>query len=92
MWAAADLRRRWRSLVVLGLLAGLSASLAIAALAGARRADTAFDRLRSRTNGADAVVFPSQVALVHRRLVQAAGAALRRGGRAVEPRVRQLAG
>jgi ABC-type lipoprotein release transport system permease subunit len=60
MWAQSDLRRRWRSLVVLGLLAGLSASLAIAAVAGSRRADTAFSRLRSRTNGADAVVFPSQ--------------------------------
>ena len=63
LWARADLRRRWRSLVVLGLLAGLSASLAIGALSGARRADTAFDRLRERTDGADAVVFPSQVAL-----------------------------
>ena len=71
LWARADLRRRWRSLVVLGLLAGLSASLAIAALSGARRADTAFDRLRERTDGADAVVFPSQVAALHRRLVRA---------------------
>jgi ABC-type lipoprotein release transport system permease subunit len=62
MWAGADLRRRWRSLVVLGILAGLSASLAIAAVAGSRRADTAFSRLRSRTDGADAVVFPSQSA------------------------------
>jgi hypothetical protein len=49
-------------LVVLGLLAGLSASLAMAAVAGSRRAETAFSRLRSRTNGADAVVFPSQSA------------------------------
>ncbi len=63
MWAANDLRRRWRSLVVLGLLAGLSAGLALAALAGARRADTAFDRLRIQTRGADAVVFTSQVEL-----------------------------
>jgi ABC-type lipoprotein release transport system permease subunit len=61
IWAATDLRRRWRSLVVLGLLAGLSGALAMAALAGSRRADTAFSRLRERTNGADAVVFPSQV-------------------------------
>ncbi|MBV9950882.1 MAG: ABC transporter permease, partial [Acidimicrobiia bacterium] len=60
MWARSDLRRRWRSLVVLGLLAGLSASLAIAAVAGSRRADTAFGRLRARTDGADAVIFPSQ--------------------------------
>ncbi|MDQ6696302.1 MAG: hypothetical protein M3Z46_02445 [Actinomycetota bacterium] len=60
MWARRDLRRRWLSLVVLGLLAGLSASLAMAAIAGARRADTAFDRLSTRTRAADAVVFPSQ--------------------------------
>src|SRR5262245_31573743 len=60
MWAASDLRRRWRALVVLGLLAGLSAPLAIAAVAGSRRAGTAISRLQSRTNGADAVVFPSQ--------------------------------
>ncbi len=60
MWARRDLRRRWLSLVVLGLLAGLSASLAMAAIAGARRADTAFNRLSSGTEAADAVVFPSQ--------------------------------
>ena len=63
MWAAADVRRRWRSLAVLGLIAGLSGALAMAALAGSRQADTAFDRLREQTNGADAVVFPSQIAL-----------------------------
>jgi hypothetical protein len=62
MWARRDLHRRWLSLVVLGLLAGLSASLAMAAIAGARRADTAFDRLSTRTSAADAVVFPSQSA------------------------------
>jgi ABC-type lipoprotein release transport system permease subunit len=47
--------------VVLGVLAGLGVSLAIAALSGARRADTAFARLTQRTTAADAVVFPSQV-------------------------------
>jgi ABC-type lipoprotein release transport system permease subunit len=47
--------------VVLGVLAGLSMSLAIAALSGARRADTAFARLTERTTAADTVVFPSQV-------------------------------
>lgn len=62
MWARRDLRRRWLSLVVLGLLAGLSAALAFASVAGARRADTAFDRLSTRTRAADAVVFPSQSA------------------------------
>jgi hypothetical protein len=61
MWARADMARRWRSLVVLGLLAGITAGLALAALAGARRTDTALARLRIRTHAADAVVFPSQV-------------------------------
>lgn len=60
-WARTDLRRRWKSLVVLGVLSGLAAGLAMAALAGARRTATAFTRLRSATNAADAVVFPSQV-------------------------------
>ena len=64
-WAAVDLRRRWRSLVVLGLLAGVTAGLAMAALAGARRTDTALARLRSHTDASDAVVFSSQVGAFH---------------------------
>ena len=65
LWANADVRRRWRSLVVLGLLAGLTASLAIAAFAGARRTDTALARLEKVTNAPDAVVFASQVLDLH---------------------------
>ena len=61
LWASTDLRRRWASLLVLGLIAGLTAGLALASLAGARRTDTAFDRLRDHTTAADAIVFPSQV-------------------------------
>ena len=34
-------------------------------LAGARRTDTALERLRQQTNAADAVVFPSQVGVAH---------------------------
>ena len=34
LWAGADVRRRWRSFVVLGLLAGITAGLAMAAFAG----------------------------------------------------------
>lgn len=60
-WARADLRSRWRSLVVLGVLAGLAAGLTLAALAGARRTDTALARLREHNNAPDAMVFPSQV-------------------------------
>jgi ABC-type lipoprotein release transport system permease subunit len=61
MWARADVRARLRSLVALGVLVGLTAGLAVAAFSGARRTDTAFARLRERTNAADAIVFPGQV-------------------------------
>ena len=63
-WARADLRARWRSLVALGLLVGAVGGLSAAALVGARRTHTSFDRLRDRTNAADAIVFPSQVGVV----------------------------
>ncbi len=64
-WARADLRARWVSLVALGLLAGVTAGFALAALAGAIRTDTALDRLRERERGADAIVFASQVGQIH---------------------------
>jgi ABC-type lipoprotein release transport system permease subunit len=64
-WATADVRRRWRSLVVLGLLAGVTASLAISAFAGARRTDTALARLDHVTNAPDAIIFASQVLDLH---------------------------
>src|SRR5829696_8679122 len=60
MWARADVRSRWRSLVALALLAGITAGVALAAVAGARRTDTALDRLRDETRAADAIVFASQ--------------------------------
>src|SRR6185436_9778883 len=44
LWVRADLRRRWRSWVVLGLLAGISVGLASAAVAGARRTESAAPR------------------------------------------------
>jgi ABC-type lipoprotein release transport system permease subunit len=51
--------------VVLGILAGVTAALAMAALAGARRTDTALARLRTDTNAADAIVFASQAGVPH---------------------------
>jgi ABC-type lipoprotein release transport system permease subunit len=60
-WARHDLRRRWLSLVALGLLAGMTVGFALAAFAGARRTSTALSRLRGTTVAADAIVFPSQV-------------------------------
>src|SRR4051812_13003288 len=59
-WAAADIRHRWRSLVVLGLLVGITAGFAIAAYIGARRSDTSLERLREQTVAADVTVFASQ--------------------------------
>jgi ABC-type lipoprotein release transport system permease subunit len=46
-------------------LIGLTAGFALSAWAGARRTDTALERLRVQTNAADAVVFPSQVGVTH---------------------------
>jgi FtsX-like permease family len=64
-WARVDLRARWRSLVVIGLLAGVTGGFALAAFSGARRSDTALARLRARTNASDAAVFASQSANAH---------------------------
>jgi hypothetical protein len=64
MWARREVRRRPVALVSLGLLAGLAAAVALASIAGARRTDDAFDRLRSATKAADAVVFASQVDVI----------------------------
>ena len=65
MWSRADLRRRWRSLVLLGLLAGVTAAFATASFAGARRTDTALTRLEKATNAANAFIFTSQVGDMH---------------------------
>ncbi len=64
-WARADRRARWLSLTVIGLVAAITGGLALASLAGARRTNTAFERLRTRTNAADAIVFSSQVGALH---------------------------
>jgi hypothetical protein len=65
LWAATDIRSRWKALVAVGVIAGLTAGLALAAVAGARRTDTALDRLRERTNASDAIVFASQRGVYH---------------------------
>jgi hypothetical protein len=64
-WARADRRARWRSLTVIALVAGITGGLAFASLAGARRTNTAFERLRTQTRGADAAVFSGQVGEFH---------------------------
>lgn len=51
--------------MVLGILAGLTAGLALAAFDGAQRTGSALARLRSHTNASDAAVFTSQVGVTH---------------------------
>ena len=61
MWARSELGRRWRALVALGVIAGIAAGLALAAVAGARRTSTAYERWREATAAPDAIVFGTQV-------------------------------
>ena len=61
LWSISELRRRWVSLVLLGLIAGVASGLAIAAFDGAQRSGTAYSRMRSQLKAADAVFYPSQV-------------------------------
>ena len=49
------------ALVVLGVLGGLAGGVAFAALAGARRTETVYDRWRAATLAPDAIIFPTQV-------------------------------
>ena len=65
LWARHHRQRRWRSLVVLAVLAGLTSGIAMAAAAGARRTDTALSRLEMVTRVQDAMVFTSQVGDYH---------------------------
>jgi hypothetical protein len=54
----AELRTRWRSVLALALLAGIAGGATLAAIAGARRTDSAFSRLLVDTNAADVLVNP----------------------------------
>jgi FtsX-like permease family len=61
MWGRHELRSRWRSLVVLGLLAGIAGGVATAAVAGAQRTNTAYARYKVATAAPTAVIFGTQV-------------------------------
>lgn len=59
-WLRLDLRRRRRSLAVLALLIAFASATVFAAAAGARRGDSALERLTSQTLPADLVVLPNE--------------------------------
>lgn len=55
---AAELRHRWRPMLAVALLIGISGGLVIGSLAGARRTATAFPRMVDGTAAADVLVNP----------------------------------
>jgi hypothetical protein len=59
-WAVRSLRGRWRSLVFLTVLAAFAGGATLAAVAGARRNETAYDRLRAQSLPADVMALPNQ--------------------------------
>ena len=59
-WLRLDGLRRWRSLAVLALLIALATATILTSIAGARRGQSAFDRLWARTLPATATVLPNQ--------------------------------
>jgi FtsX-like permease family len=60
VWTQLEFQRRWRSLAVLALLVALATATVLTAAAGARRGQTAFDRLWARTLPATVTVLPNQ--------------------------------
>ncbi|MBA3294578.1 MAG: hypothetical protein H0T40_12835, partial [Geodermatophilaceae bacterium] len=59
-WLRLDLRRRRRSLTVLALLIAFTTTVVLAATAGARRGDSAIERLTAQTLPLDLVVLPNK--------------------------------
>ena len=63
--ARARLRRHWVGIIVVGLVGALGAAGVLATVAGARRTDTAYDRLRTATRAFDGralILDPDQAA------------------------------
>lgn len=60
-WTRAALRGRVGAIVLLGVLAGITAGLAMAAIDGARRTTTVLDRVAADTRQPDVLVLPSRI-------------------------------
>lgn len=56
MWLRAELAGRWKALTGVVLLLGLSGGVVLAASAGARRTETAYDRMLEAQNAADVTI------------------------------------
>lgn len=54
IWVRNEGARRWRTLIALGVLAGLAGGLTLAVVAGARRTSTVYERFRDATGRSDA--------------------------------------
>ena len=57
----SELRRRWRSLVVVALLVAFAGAVTLAAVAGARRTSTSFDRFQESVRSHDVLVFAEDI-------------------------------
>ena len=57
LWARAEVRRSWPSLLVLAVLAGLACGVVVATAAGAARAGSAVDRFEAATRAAHVTLF-----------------------------------
>ena len=57
LWARADIRRRWSSLVLLAAVVALATGAVLALVAGARRAGSAVDNYLDATGTAEVVMF-----------------------------------
>ena len=70
MCVGADFRRRWRSWLVLGLLAGISVGIACAGIAGARRTADAVPAFARAARLPDAAVLANNVAFDEKQRAQ----------------------
>ena len=57
--AGRELRRSWRTVLALTMLVGVGGAVVLTLIAGARRAETSYDRFRAETLAADVSVAPS---------------------------------